>query len=357
VRATVLFDRHAHHALFRHRADHPFGSRTSELEDLGDAWFVGDALSARGFETRLVALEQVTASRQLSELEASRPDIVFNLCDTLGGEGAPALLVTAALESFGIPFTGSGTAGLALSKRKHDVKAALVRAGLPTPRYQVVEGAADAARFELALELPVIVKPAGEHASIGIDSESVCFEEVEVRKRCRSIIERFGGVALVEEYVGGKEAYVSLLGSPPQALHLMELGLEGIPEGYLSVRTFDQKWFGDSAAGGDVAIPRERRQRPIPVRSPAAPFHGTIHDVSRLCAEAFVVGGGRDWGRVDLRVDAGKVPLIIDVTPNTYLTPTSPCGLAAAAAGVEYGALIGEIVSSALCRSSGARVP
>ncbi|MHB8418872.1 MAG: D-alanine--D-alanine ligase family protein [Myxococcales bacterium] len=351
-RVVVAFDRLAHHALVRHAPAHPRAARIAEAPDLGEAPLVRDALESLGARVRLLPLDRETALRQLADLQQTPPDLVFNLCDTLGARGELALLVTGALETAGIPFTGAGSMGLALSKRKHDVKTALVRAGLPTPRYQVVATLEAAAALELVLEPPVIVKPAGEHASIGIDAGSVCWDASETRARCVSLLTRFGQAALVEEYVGGQEAYVTLVGDPARPLALMEMAFDELPEGYLPVRTFDQKWFADPACGGDAPIDRDRRTA-VPLRRPAVPFDGTFEDVPLLCRRAFAAGGGRDWGRVDLRLDAGDVPLIIDVTPNSYLGQSSPCTLAAAASGLSYRQLVAEIAWAASRRAHG----
>ncbi len=350
-RVVVAFDRLAHHAIARHSPAHPQAARLADLPELGEAPYVRDALATFGAKAQLLALDRATALRQLAELQDSRPDLVFNLCDTLGAEGALALVVTSALEVAGIPFTGAGSTGLALSKRKQDVKLALVRAGLPTPRYQVVSDPAAAATLELVLEPPVIVKPAGEHASIGIDSGSVCWDEAETRARCGAIVERFGQAALVEEYVAGREAYVALVGDPPRPLTLMEMAFNDLRPGYLPFRTFDQKWFADPASGGDPPVALERLATPVPPRKPAVPFEGSFDDVQQLCQRAFVAGGGRDWGRVDVRVDAGDIPLIIDVTPNTYLDPSSPCAQAGRASGLTYQDLVAAIATSALARA------
>jgi D-alanine-D-alanine ligase len=344
----VAFDPLAATVVTRHHPTHAAASHIAAIgEDVGDAPDLAQALQSLGHTVRLLPLGEGAAA-QLLGLGSRKPDLVFNLCDTLQGRGDRALAVPAVCELLGVRLIGASAAGLALSKRKHDVKTALCRAGLPTPRYQVIDGPEQLDALELGLVPPVLCKPTGEHASIGIEAGSVCYTAAEVAARARVLFSRLGGAVLVEEYVGGREASVSFAGDPPQPLHLMEHGYEDLTPGYLPIRTFDFKWFRDAAYNGDPPDPRWAEG--APVRQPAVPWSGKIGDIVEVARKAFRTGGGRDWGRVDFRVDAGGVPMVIDVTPNTYLGRASPCARAAEASGLIYEALLDRIVQGALGR-------
>lgn len=129
----------------------------------------------------------------------------------------------------------------------------------------------------------------------------------------------------------------------------MEYPFRGLSQGFLPIQSFELKWFG---AESPTLTPDARWAADVPARSPSVPFAGTLEDLEGLCQRAFSLAGGRDWGRVDVRVDAKtKVPLIIDVTPNTYLSFTSACGHAASAQGLSYAGLVDAIAQSALARS------
>jgi D-alanine-D-alanine ligase len=169
-----------------------------------------------------------------------------------------------------------------------------------------------------------------------------------VRARASALIARLRGSVLVEEYVDGPEVYVSVAGCPERPLGLMEYGFDDVPPGFPRIRTFDYKWFGLMEAE-TVQDPRWRE--PVPARYAVTPFAGTLEDIERICVHAFQLGGGRDWGRVDVRIDARTdTPFVIDVTPNTYLGASSPCAKAALAAGLPYPALVESIVNGALGR-------
>jgi D-alanine-D-alanine ligase len=294
------------------------------------------------------------AASQLEDVGPESTDLVFNLCDTLGAQSRLAPLVPTLLEARGVPVVGADQFGLAISKRKHDVKALLDREKLPTPRYQVIDDAASLAKFQLTLVAPVILKLTAEHSSIGIEATSVCFTADEVKARAAFLLERFQQPVLIEEYVGGREFYVSFYGDPLMPLPLMEHTFEGLPAGYLPIRTFDMKWFNDPGKSGEQPhSPTDTRwAQPVPLRRPSVESGAGLEDLERVCKRAFEVVGGRDWGRVDLRLDRGGIPMIIDVTPNTYLGPSAPCAKAAAVAGLNYDALVAAIAVGAFSRSA-----
>lgn len=344
ARVLVLYDGAFSDVVTRHQPGHALAPIAAAL---GDAAPVTQALVDAGFAASSAPLTRDPSSL-LRAVAKRKPDVVMSLCDTLGGVGEHALLVPAMLAAMNVRFAGAATAGLALSKRKHDVKAVLSREALPTPRYQVIHGGADVDAFVLRIAPPVIVKLSGEHASIGLEQASVCADGDEVKARARSLFARFAQPLLIEEFVDGRELSVSFRGDPPVALPAMEHPFDHLPPGFLRLRTFDTKWTDRPGFSGER--PGLLAAAPIPVRAPTVDVGWDLRGLVEACTRAFVVVGCRDWGRVDVRIDKGGVPLIIDVTPNTYLGPTSPCAKAANAAGVSFTDFVAAIVHGALSR-------
>jgi D-alanine-D-alanine ligase len=341
LEVLVTFDAELARRTQLHDASHPVKAGDAFFDDVGDARPVAAALASAGHRVRTLGLDRRAAEQLAGALGGVQ--LVFNLCDTLGGESRLAPLVPALLEARGVPVVGADQFGLAVSKRKHDVKALLDRERLPTPRYQVIDTASELQSFALTLEAPVILKLTVEHSSIGLDSTSVCFTLDEVKARARLLLERHHQPVLLEEYVHGREFYVSFYGDPLVAAPMMEHRFDELPEGFLPIRTFDVKWFNDTTR----PVKDPRWALPVPLREPSTPWRGALSDIAQLCQRAFEVSGGRDWGRVDLRLDRGGVPMIIDVTPNTYLGPSAPCAKAALEAGLSYAQLINAIADGA----------
>ncbi|APR78385.1 D-alanine--D-alanine ligase [Minicystis rosea] len=348
-RILVAYDIRAAAVVARHDPAHPMVSRLAELEALStDAHDVVRALSALGHEAALLPIGR--DGEAFARIDRERPDLVLDLCDTLGGRGELACALPAFCDFLGVPVAGATGAGKALGRRKHDVKAALCRAGVPTPRYQVIDAEARLESFTLDLEPPVIVKPTGEHASVGIGPASVAWDRDAATARARWLFEHGMGPVLVEEYVEGVERELLLAGDPPRVFTPIDAPLAVVPAGYPRIRTFDIKWFSDPAFSGELPPKDPRFLGPLPVRAPAVP--ALADDLPTIARAAFHAAGCRDWGRIDFRVDAGGIPLVIDVTPNAYLSTTSSAADSAAEAGVGYAELLTIILEGALARRS-----
>src|SRR5258705_6985271 len=148
------------------------------------------ALRERGHDAaRLAAPEEPDAL--LAALRTARPDVVFNLVESLRGDATLEAAVVALLELSGIPFTGNGALTCALALRKPLAKALLAARGVPVAAGCVVESADDllpdprAADPATRCPFPWIVKPSREDASHGISKESVVHDVAAARPRAR----------------------------------------------------------------------------------------------------------------------------------------------------------------------------
>ena len=74
-----------------------------------------------------------------SALESERPDVVFNLVESLGGTDQLMPLATVLLESMQLPFTGASTLAMLKTTQKLEAKRHLLMFGLPTPAWMTNE--------------------------------------------------------------------------------------------------------------------------------------------------------------------------------------------------------------------------
>jgi D-alanine-D-alanine ligase len=190
---------------------------------------------------------------------------------------------------------------------------------------------------------PWIVKPVREDASHGIAAASVVADRKAMQARVAYVLERYKQPALVEEYVDGREFNVSILGTGEgaRALPLAEIDFSRLPPGAPRVLTYEGKW--------DEASPEYRGTMPKPVDE-ADP--GLLEAVRRTALLAYRALGLRDYGRVDLRVDAKRGPLVIDVNPNPDVSPGAGLALAAARGGLSHARLVAEILEAAAARGA-----
>src|SRR5678810_344499 len=97
------------------------------------------------------------------------------------------------------------------------------------------------------IAFPLIVKPASEDGSIGIDVGSVVESVKELMERIHYIQEEFDSPALIEEYIEGREIYAAVLGNEnPEVLPMVELDLSKLPEGTPKIAGKEVKWEKDT---------------------------------------------------------------------------------------------------------------
>ena len=274
-------------------------------------------------------------SEVLAALGDHRPDVVFNLCEALGGDSRLEVHAAWMLDRLGLPFTGSPYHALRHCLYKVEANHILARAGVRVPATVRVDSPDSVPR----VSFPAIVKPEREDGSTGIERDSVVYEMRSLRDRVACVIETLRQPAVVQHYVHGREIAVSLLGGPlPRVLPPGEIQFDGLPPGHPHILTFAAKWDPESVeCTGTVPVPAVLRP----------------HELRRVAAigrRAFEVLGLRDYGRVDVRLDPRGVPYVIDVNPNCDLSMGGGFSLAAGRAGLSYAAFVWEILRSALRR-------
>ncbi len=178
---------------------------------MGESEAIADVLEeVKAVEEALATLgHQVTKVGLVPPLEEVRRviqgmdvDVYFNLFEGFAGRPETEAMVAAMMAVTGHPYTGSLPGALSLGLDKVRTKDLLIAAGVPTPRYQLMRpGEAD----NLTLNLPCIVKPAGEDASHGITAESVVNDTASLARQLERVCAGYGGRALVEEFIDGRE--------------------------------------------------------------------------------------------------------------------------------------------------------
>ena len=201
----------------------------SEVGVLGEMEDISRALQSQGYRASIFNVN-ADIVRFVKHLDESRPDVIFNLCESVGNESIHEMHAVGIFELMGIPYTGSEPLVLGTALNKVRVKEMLLYHGQTTPRYQLIE---NPVKFSVdpTLTFPLIVKPAHEDASIGIDSKSIVRSIAELKRRVRHIHEQFEQGSLVEEYIDGRELNVGILGNKkPTILPISEIDMSTLPE-------------------------------------------------------------------------------------------------------------------------------
>jgi len=229
--------------------------------------------------------------------------------------------VQGALETLGIPYTGSGVMASALAMDKWRTKLVWIAGGMPTPRYRVVDAATDWMRLVAELGLPLIVKPAREGSTIGITKvTTVDGDELAL---AYEIAAKHDDLVLVEEFVAGMELTASILGT--RALPLIRIEA---PEGNYD---YHNKYFSDETKYFcPCGLPEAKE---LEIRAAAL--------------AAFAIVGCSGWGRLDLILKLDGSFQFLEVNTSPGMTGHSLVPMAAKEAGIGFADLCVAILRGA----------
>ena len=259
----------------------------------------------------------------IEPLRHHAPDLVFNLAECVGGDGRLAHLVPAVLEALGVPFTGSGAAGIAVTTDKALTKAVLRAHGIGVAEDWPLGGP----RW--------IVKSRFEEASIGLDDDNIVTAD-RIEAAIARLAPRLGGSYVAETYIEGREINVSVLDGPdgPRALPIAEI-LFDLPPGREHVISYAAKW--DVGSVEYVGTPRSFDVEGIDAET-----------VARQSLLAFEALGLRGYARIDWRVAEDGTPYVLEVNANPCISPDAGFMEACAQAGITQPEAIRAICARAL---------
>ena len=291
---------------------------------------VADALTKLGHEPVMYEIDGTIKS--LLGLARVDCDLVFNLVESFADDDTADFKIAGFLELIGKKYTGSGTHGLMLAQDKAIAKKIFAFHGIHTPTFaKSFRGRLD---FSHDLEFPVIVKPAREDGSIGIEFSAVVNSIRELMERMDWLHAHFDSPVLIEEYIDGREMYVGVLGNDkPEALPVVELDLSKLPDGTPRIAAAEVKWGKGTKAYRDTksAIASDLSEE-------------TMATLQQTAVAAYQALELRDYGRVDMRLQADGRVHVIEVNPNPWLSSRAEFAMAARKSGRTYNQLIEEIV-------------
>ncbi|MFN3843597.1 MAG: D-alanine--D-alanine ligase [Rehaibacterium terrae] len=291
------------------------GGSSSEREvSLDSGRNVLQALRARGIDA--VPVDGVPALIQA--LLDRRFDRVFNVLHGSHGGGEDGVL-QGLLDAFGVPYTGSGVLGSALSMDKIRTKQVWLALGLPTPRYVRLAPGGDVQAAARALGLPVIVKPACEGSSVGI---SRVFDEAGLDAAV-ALAARYPGELLMEQLIVGEEYTVGILGET--ALPSIRI----VPAG--EYYDYHAKYVAEDTQYLCPGLTGEDEQA-----------------MRALALQAFIAVGCSGWGRVDVMRDRDGGNWLLEVNTAPGMTSHSLVPKAARALGVSFEELCWRVLETSL---------
>lgn len=306
-----------------------------EQEDRPTEADVISALGKLGHEVETLAVYD-DAVAVVQRVRDCAPDVVFNLCESFFNERSNEPNIPALLELLRVPYTGAGPDALLLCKDKELAKTVLAYHRIRVP-HSVVSRKRAPRRTLRRFTFPAFVKPLGEESSDGIARASFGRNEKDTLERVRYLHQKLGCDVMIEEYIEGRELYVSVLGNAKATvLPARELFFGDLPESEPRFATFRAKWDDAYRAkwnirnGAAAALPAE-------VAKKLPEFARRVYGLLKI----------RGTGRLDLRLTAEGELVFIEANPNPSLARVDDFARSAAAAGMDYEALIQRILEYA----------
>lgn len=296
------------------------GGKSAEREvSLRSGKAIHTALKALGYD--VVSID--TDSDLCVALQREKVEIAFiALHGGYGENGA----VQGMLEVLGIPYTGSGVLASALAMDKEASKKIFLYHKIPVPPFVVLGKelrAKNLDSLQIDFPMPWVVKPATEGSSIGVSIVKDDEQVMPAVEKAFSLSER----VIIEKYIEGKEVHIGMLNDRVLG------GVEVRPS--LEFYSYEAKY---QAGLTEYILPPELDSK-------------TYERSQETALSAHIALGCRGATRVDLMVDEKGNPKVLEVNTIPGMTETSLLPKIARLAGLDFPALIEEILRSALDES------
>jgi len=318
-------------------SDVPPDASEDEQDCLRQADTIAGALRQLDYDPVLIPFV-LDLGRTINALNSLQPEVVFNLVETVAGKGSLIYFAPALLDHLQIPYTGSGTEAIFLTSDKPLAKKIMHDAGIATPPWITDSGTPNGAPSEGTY----IIKASWEHASVGLDEESVIkftnkeklLEAIQERKK------KFGGAFFAETYIDGREFNIALIageGGEVKVLPPAEMLFLGYAPEKPKLLDYRAKWVEDT-------FEYDNTRRTMEFAGEDAPLLSQLKDIARKCWHLF---GLRGYARVDFRVDKQGKPWVLEINANPCLSLEAGFAAAVELSGIKYYEAIEYIVNDA----------
>ena len=315
------------------------GYTAQEVNEWKTEYDIVSTLRAAGHDVRPFGVEdELKAVRD--EIEGFKPDVVFTLLEDFHGKVIYDQNVASFLELMQVPYTGCNPRGLILARGKDLSKTLVHHRRIPTPAFAVFPKGRKVKRPK-RLALPLIVKSLSEDASLGISQASVVDTDEKLAERVAFIHERIRTAAIAEQYIEGRELYVSVLGNERlRVLPVWELKFKNLGQGARPIATEKVKH--------DTSYQERAGIEDGPAKDLAPELYARIQRTAKRIYRALDLDG---YARIDFRLSADGVPYFIEANPNPEIAKSQEFATAAKRDGLAYPDLLHRILALGISRA------
>ncbi len=312
------------------------GYTEKEIQEWKTEYDVVTSLHRQGHEVKTLGVHDDLAALR-EPIDSWKPDITFNLLEEFHGQSLFDYHVVSYLELRRQHYTGCNPRGLMLAHDKALSKKLLYFHRISVPGFMVIPIGKNPV-IPSRLKFPLFVKSLVEDGSYGIAQASVVHNEEKFRERVQYLHEQLDTPVIAEEYIEGREFYVSVIGNTRlQTLPVIELKFGSMPEDIPRIATSKVKWDLDYQEKYKItaAVPKDLTEE-LELR------------ISRVCKRIYRILGLSGYARIDLRVtDDGRI-FVLEANPNPDIGHGSEICMAAEAAGIDYDRLIQRVINHGL---------
>lgn len=271
------------------------------------------------------------------KLQQFEPDVIFNLADQFKNNRAFDQNIVSFLAMRGVAFTGCGSTGLTLCKHKAISKKILGYHRIHTPAFITIARGKRIARPR-HLKFPILIKPLKEEASLGISQASFVETDEQFKERVQFIHESYDNDVIAEEYIEGRELYVSVMGNHRlDVFPIRELVFREVPPDEPKIATYKAKW--DEAYRKRWGLENQFAEGLEPA---------VVADIQKTCRRIYHLLTIDGYARLDLRLTPDNKVYFIEANPNPILAEDEDFAQSASKAGLTYPQLIEKIIQVGL---------
>ncbi len=290
----------------------------SEVKDTAE-YVLSTALKI-GFDARILPFGDIV--KDIQHVLDFSPDLVFNLCEGFRGNSGFEMNMAGLWELLDIPYTGNIARTLCLAQDKAMAKSVFASNGILTPDFEILSEIP----LKTSLLFPLIAKPTCEDASLGIGADSVLYDLESLKRKVAELMFRYKQPILVEQFIQGREFNISVLGNnPPQILPISEIDFSHLGKEFQHITSYEAKWIQD---------------HPLYAKTPSicpANISGRIKEkLETIGLKVFQALKGKDYGRVDVRMDSNENIYVLEYNPNPAIANDAGFHKALIAAGLSF---------------------
>ena len=267
------------------------------------------------------------------KLQKFEPDVIFNLADQFKNNRAFDQNIVSFLAMRGVAFTGCGSTGLTLCKHKAISKKILGYHRVHTPEFVTIARGKRITRPK-RLKFPILVKPLNEEASLGISQASFVETDEQCKERDQFIHEKYDNDVIAEEYIEGRELYVSVLGNHRlDVFPIRELVFKEVPPDEPKIATYRAKWDEEY-----------RKRWGLDNRFAEGLDPAVVANIQQICKRIYHLLTIDGYARLDLRLTSKNEVYFIEANPNPVLAEDEDFAQSALKAGLTYPQLVDRII-------------